>query len=101
MPEATMHENDRFVARKGKIGCPGQMFRMQPKAQSGRMHCPADQELRFCVAAFDSSHITAAGRCVVYVNHTSGGFAPPCRFDQGLDMRLHNPGNCFEDGHRN
>src|SRR3546814_5084393 len=52
------------------------------------------------MAAFDGSHVSAAGRGIVNVGHTSGGFALPRRLDQRLDMRLHDAGNLLEYGHR-
>jgi len=72
---------------------------MQAIAQTGSMQSSADQQFGFCMAAFDSSHVPAAGLCVMNVGHTSGGFALPRRFNQRLNMRLHDPGNRFKDRH--
>jgi hypothetical protein len=100
MPEAAIHEYDGPVTGKNQIGFPGQILYMQPIAQPGSMQRFTDQQFRFCMAAFDGSHIPAAGRGIVNVGHTSGGFALPRRLDQRLNMRLHDAGNLFEYGHR-
>lgn len=97
MPEAAVNENNRPVSGEDKIGLPGKLFCMQPVAQPGRMERFADQQLRSGIPSFNSRHIPAAGRCVVNVRHTSGGFTPARRLCQCLDMRLHDPGNRFED----
>ncbi len=97
MPEATVNEDNRPVLGKDQVGLSGEPLRMQPVAQPGRMESLADQQFRSGIPAFDSRHIPAAGRCVVNVRHTSGGFTPARRLCQCLDMRLHDPGDRFED----
>lgn len=98
MPEAAIHHDDRPVARKDEIRFPWQVLHMQTVAQPKRVQRLADQQLRLRMAAFDSSHIPAAGMCVVNVRHTSGSFALPGRVNQSLDMGLHDSGNRFEHG---
>lgn len=99
MPETAMYEDHCPVAGKDEIGFAGQMLCVEAIAQTGSMQCPADQQLRLCMAAFDGSHIPAAGRGIVDVGHTSGSFAPARRLSQCLNMRLHDPGNRFKDRH--
>ena len=97
VPEATVNENNRPVSGEDKVGLSGECFRMQPVAQPGRMERLADQQLRSGIPAFNRRHVPASGRCVVNVRHTSGGFAPARGLCQCLDMRLHDPGDRFED----
>lgn len=100
MPEAAIHKDDCFVAGKDQVGLSWQVFAMQSVTQSCRMHCSANHQLRFCIAAFDCCHVSAAGRGVMDVCHASGSFALPDRLNQSPDVRLHEPGDCLEHRHR-
>jgi len=99
MPETAMYEDYCPVAGKDEIGFTGQMLCVKAIAQTGSMQCLADQQFGFCMAAFDGSHIPAAGRGIVNVGHTSGSFAPARRLSQCLNMRLHEPGDRLKDRH--
>ena len=100
MPEAAMHKDDRFVARKDQVGLSWQVFAMQSVTQSCRMQRLTDKKFGFCIAAFDCCHVPAAGRGVMDVCHALGSFALPDRLNQSPDMRLHDPGYCLEYRHR-
>jgi hypothetical protein len=102
MPETAIHKDDCFVAGKDQVGLSWQVFAMQPVTQSCRMHCFANHQLRFCIAALYCCHVSAAGRGVMDVRHTSGSFALPDRLNQSPDVRLHDSGDCLEhrDRHR-
>jgi hypothetical protein len=81
MPEAAVYEDNGAVSWKDKIGLAREIIDIQPVTQAGRMQCFAYQLLRSGILSSDSSHVPAARRRIMYVCHTSGGFALPGWFD--------------------
>ncbi len=100
MPEASVDEDERPPAWKHEVGFTGQVFCVQPVAKPCRMKGRPDLPLGFGVAAFNGSHIPAAGGRVMNVSQRSRGSASFSCLNQRLNMRLHDPGDLVEDRYR-
>ena len=73
MPEATMHENDRVVARQDDIWFTWQVIAMQTEAEPMGVQITPDDELGFGVAAPHLAHDPGALGRREDVRHLSGG----------------------------
>lgn len=77
MPEAAMYKDDRLIAGKDEVGFSGQMSRMQPETQAGRMQCSSDNQFGLCMTTFDRRHVPAACFGIMDVGHPQA--ASRCR----------------------
>jgi hypothetical protein len=57
MPETSIDEDCRGMARKNQVGAARQTRPSQPIPQTLRMKCAADQQLKFRVRATDPRHL--------------------------------------------
>ncbi|BAK74858.1 hypothetical protein NH8B_0009 [Pseudogulbenkiania sp. NH8B] len=69
MPEAAMDEDHGLVFRENQIGLAGEVFDMQPVAESCCMKGFAENKLGLGVLAPDAGHHPAPGCLVYYVRH--------------------------------
>lgn len=56
MPEASVHEHHRLVARQHNVGSTGKVASVKAEAVAEPMQRPSDGELRLCIPLTDTRH---------------------------------------------
>ena len=74
MPETAVHEHDGAVLRKDKVRPTVNLAGMKPEAETVRMQCPPESQLRFGILSPNPRHHPGPGLLVHDIGHKRPGF---------------------------
>ncbi|RKQ70573.1 hypothetical protein BCL74_2521 [Oceanibaculum indicum] len=76
VPEAAMHEDHGAVLWKDKVRSAVNLAEMKPEAETARVQCPPESQLRLGVLSPDPRHHPGTGLLVHDIGHICPGFRP-------------------------
>lgn len=76
MPEAAVHEDHGAVLRKDKVRSTVNLAGMKPEAETARVQCAPESQLRLGILSPDPRHHPGTGLLIHDIGHIRPGFRP-------------------------